>query len=75
MASILLIYIGCIIYLAKGTDFTRAMFCWRQRERKPYVVFPAKKAQDVCRAVVPAERNPNYRGNCTAAFICIEKNI
>jgi hypothetical protein len=28
------------------------MFCWQQRERKLDVFFPAKKAQDVCRAVV-----------------------
>jgi hypothetical protein len=34
------------------------MFCWRQQERKLDVFFPAKKAQDVCRAVV----NPRKRG-------------
>jgi hypothetical protein len=30
----------------------RAIFHWRQRERKLDVFFFAKKAQDVCRAVV-----------------------
>jgi hypothetical protein len=30
----------------------RAMFCRQQRERKLDVFFPAKKAKDVCRAVV-----------------------
>jgi hypothetical protein len=36
----------------KGTVLKRVMFHRRQRERKLDVFFSAKKAQDVCRAMV-----------------------
>jgi hypothetical protein len=52
MALIALTSIGCIIYLALGTVFMRAMFRQRQQERKPDLFFSAKKAQDVCRGEV-----------------------
>jgi hypothetical protein len=59
MASIALTSIGCIIYLALGTVLMHAMFCWRQRERKLDLFFPAKKAQDVCRGEVRGSREKN----------------
>jgi hypothetical protein len=43
MASIALTSIGCIIYLALGTILTRAMFHWRQWERKLDLFFFANK--------------------------------
>jgi hypothetical protein len=49
-ASIAPIVIGCIDYLAYGTIFTRAMFC---PKIKLDVFFPARKAVDACREVVP----------------------
>jgi hypothetical protein len=38
----------------RKASVTRAIFCWRQRERKHVGFFFAKKAQDVHRVVVPA---------------------
>jgi hypothetical protein len=43
MASIMLIVIGCIDYLAYGTIFTRVMF---RPKIKLDVFFPARKAAD-----------------------------
>jgi hypothetical protein len=50
MASIALSIIGCIDYLAYGTIFTRVMF---RPKKKLDVFFPARKAGDEPRRVVP----------------------
>jgi hypothetical protein len=49
MASIALTVIGPIDLLAYGTILTRVMF----RLKKIWMFFPTKKAQHVCRGVMP----------------------